>query len=87
MKTAILFILLMMCLSGCAGMLTKWECATGSCLSREQATNKCLAQANSAFSRNKSLIWEQCMRGEGFQEVQCAEYERNKPDCQILHVL
>src|SRR5262245_61661205 len=65
-------------------LLTKWECGTGSCLPREQATNKCLAQANSAFARSsgKRTIWEQCMRGEGFQEVPCARGEQN-PNCHL----
>lgn len=76
-------------LSGCASMLTKWECKAAACLPREQAINKCLAQANAAFasSSEKAAIWEQCMRNEGFQEVQCAEAERwTNPDCHFLFV-
>jgi hypothetical protein len=84
MKKAI-SILLLVCLSGCAGM-TKWECANGSCPPKEQAINKCLAQADSAFSRDRSTIWEQCMRGKGFREVQCADHERDNPECKVYHV-
>jgi len=39
------------------------------------AANKCLAQANSAFSNSKQTIWAQCMRGYGFEELKC---EKNK---------
>jgi hypothetical protein len=75
-------------LAGCAGMITKWQCARTSCLPREQATNKCLAQANAAFATRtaKARICEQCMRGEGFTEVPCAEPERRSPECRLLHV-
>ena len=75
-------------LAGCAGMLTKWECAGPSCLPKYQATNKCLAMANAAFARasTKAEIWAQCMRGEGYQEIRCAEYEAGNPECRFLHV-
>lgn len=73
-------------LCGCAG--TKWVCGDGaSCLPRSQASNRCLAQANSAFSRNKSTIWEQCMRGEGYEEAPCSQGELGRdPECQVMHV-
>ena len=74
-------------LGGCAGMLTKWECQTGSCLPREPAINKCVDQANTAAFASESLkatIWEQCMHDEGFQEVPCAAAERTDPDCHIF---
>jgi hypothetical protein len=78
----------MVLLSGCA--ITKWECAYGNCIDRERAINKCLAQCNSAFANRavKSSIWEQCMRGEGFQEVKCEQYEYNRDHCKPmgLHV-
>jgi hypothetical protein len=71
-------------LAGCAGMLTKWECQTGVCLPREQALNKCVAQAEAAPFASESMkgtIWEQCMHDEGFKEVPCAAAERTDPDC------
>jgi hypothetical protein len=67
-------------------MLTRWECV-GSYLPKNQAKNKCLAQANAAFSSSKSTIWKQCMRGEGYQERVCREEERASADCQVIHVL
>jgi hypothetical protein len=74
-------------MAGCAGMITRFECAPGStCLPKTQAQNKCLAQANAAFSRSKGTIWRQCMLGEGYQEVPCAADERKNPECQVLHV-
>ena len=79
---------LFLCLNllGCAGMITRWDCGVSSCLPKEQAVNKCLAQANSAFSKNKRLIWEQCMKGEGYKERVCEPHERRDPECQVLHV-
>jgi hypothetical protein len=76
-------------LGGCAGPLkvTKWECQTGVCLPREQAINKCVAQANAAAFASESLkaaIWEQCMHDEGFKEVPCTAAERTNPDCHLF---
>lgn len=83
----ILLILVCLYLIGCAGMpTTRWSCAYNSCIPKEQATNRCLAQANSAFSRDKTTIWEQCMRGEGFIETPCREYERGSSECRFIHV-
>lgn len=84
----IFIVLIIFLFIGCAGMITKWECDSPPCLSRERAVNKCLAQANSAFARSsvKSSIWEQCMRGEGFQSVPCNEYERGREECKLIHV-
>jgi len=66
----ILLIFMVIVLQGCA--MTKWVC-TGQCgLPYDQAANKCLAQANAAFSRSKGTIWAQCMRGEGYNEVPCS---------------
>ena len=85
MKT--LCLLLVLVISGCSGLITKWECASSPCIDRDRAVNKCLAQANSALSRKKRNIWEQCMRGEGFHQVPCARGEhRTNKDCQLLHV-
>jgi hypothetical protein len=87
MKKIISIIFLVAFLSGCAGMITKWECPDNSCVSYERASNKCLAQANTAFSRNKRLIWEQCMKGEGFNETPCAPGEtRSNPGCKVFHI-
>jgi hypothetical protein len=76
-------------LGGCAGTLkvTKWECQTGACLPREQAINKCVAQANAAAFASESMkvaIWEQCMHDEGFKEVACTPAERTDPDCHLF---
>jgi uncharacterized protein YceK len=81
-------LVLVLILSGCSGLITKWECAGSSpCIDRDRAVNKCLAQANTALSRKKSTIWEQCMRGEGFAKIPCAPGEhRTNKDCQLLHV-
>lgn len=84
MKKLVLVFVLLLILSSCAGLITKWECGSAPCIDRERAYNKCLAQANAAFSKNKPAIWEQCMRGEGFVEVPCARGEKN-PDCRLLH--
>lgn len=70
--------------SGCAGVLSRWQCAGASCAPYDQAANRCLAQANAAFTRYKSTIWSQCMRGEGFERVPC---ERGTPGCRLLHVM
>lgn len=74
--------------AGCAGMITKWECTSGECIPRERATNKCLAQANAAFAPAsvKSSIWQQCMRGEGFERIPCEKHEFNDSKCQLVHV-
>lgn len=65
---------------------TKWICDDGSkCMSKERATNKCLAQAN-AGTGDKELVWEQCMRGEGFIPLKCKEGDRD-PDCKARHVV
>lgn len=63
------------CLTGC--FATTWECQGGECesMTYQMAANKCLAQANSAFSSSKQTIWSQCMRGYGFVELKC---EQNK---------
>ena len=79
-------VLLIILLSGCGLPLTKWECGTSNCIPKYQATNKCLAQANSAFSKNKSTIWSQCMKGEGFEQIRCDESDRGSSDCQLFHV-
>ena len=64
---------------------TKWVCDDGSkCMKKERATNKCLAQAN-AGTGNKELVWQQCMRGEGYVPVTCKEGDRN-PECKFKHV-
>ena len=90
MKKVTLFLLVvgMLSTTGCA--ITKWECASNDCISRDRASNKCLAQANSAFASSsaKSSIWSQCMRGEGFAEVTCQPYERDRDYCRpmVLHV-
>jgi len=87
MKKVICIIFLISLLSGCAGMITKWECTDNSCLSYERAVNKCLAQANAAYSRNKQAIWRQCMRGEGYQCIPCTREERRtNPDCKFRHI-
>jgi len=82
----ILAVFLSMLLMGCAGMITRWDCASSNCLSKDRASNKCLAQANAAFSKNKRLIWEQCMRGEGFRNRVCEPHERRDPDCKVFHI-
>ena len=88
MKKVIWIIFLTVCLTGCAGMITKWECGDSSCMSYDRASNKCLAQANAAFSKNKRGIWEQCMKGEGFRNIPCERDEiRTNPDCKVLHIL
>jgi len=72
----ICFLLLpLFCLTGCYA--TTWECHHKECeaMSYQMAANKCLAQANSAFSNSKQTIWAQCMRGYGFEELKC---EKNK---------
>jgi hypothetical protein len=87
MKKIICIIFGIALLSGCAGMITKWECPDNSCISYERAVNKCLAQANAAFSRNKGGIWRQCMKGEGFVNIPCEPGEsRTNDKCQIVHV-
>lgn len=64
---------------------TKWVCDDGSkCMKKERATNKCLAQAN-AGTGNKELVWQQCMRGEGYVPVKCKEGDKD-PACQVRHV-
>lgn len=83
MKKVIVLLLFAVLLSGCA--TTKWECQVGSCITKDQAHNKCLAQANAGHG-NKEIVWSQCMRGEGFKEVRCADYEKDNPDCKIMHV-
>ena len=80
-------LVLILALSGCASLITKWECASSPCIDRERAINKCLAQANTAFTKKKSTIWEQCMRGEGFVKIPCAPGEhKTNSGCQLLHV-
>lgn len=86
MKKIITIIFMISILTGCAGMITKWECADHACISYDRATNKCLAQANAAFTKNKRAIWEQCMKGEGFKNRPCEQYELNSPDCKAFHV-
>ncbi len=53
------------------------------------AKNKCLAQANSAFSRSKYTIWSQCMSGEGFIEKKCDPSSNSQNPCAPmgLHVM
>lgn len=83
MKKIALVLAVPLLLAGC--MTTRWECAVGNCVNKYQATNACLAQANTAFSRSKPLIWAQCMRGLGFQEYRCAENDTSG-ECRFLHV-
>lgn len=78
-------LLMLILLAGCA--TTKWECSYGNCIDYDRAVNKCLAQANSAFNSNRSNIWSQCMRGEGYQQYRCNDGEaRYNRKCQVLHV-
>lgn len=84
-KMLIAVILSCFLLSGCA--ITKWVCSGNDCIPYDRAKNKCLAQANAAFSKNKSLIWKQCMIGEGYQEEPCAQGEHKyNTGCQVMHV-
>ena len=79
----LVLLLVVLSLGGC--VMTRWECATGACPNKYQATNACLAQANTAFSRNKPMIWEQCMRGLGYQQYRCADGDTSG-QCSFLHV-
>lgn len=69
MKCILGLMLVTFCLSGCFS--TTWECRGNNCSSYHIAMNKCLVQANSAFSNYRREIWAQCMRGEGFEEKEC----------------
>ena len=87
MKCILSLIIVTFCLTGCYS--TTWECLDDNCPSFNMAKNKCLAQANSAFSRSKHTIWSQCMRGEGFDEKKCdpSSYSQNPCVPLGLHVM
>jgi len=85
-KIISLFVIIPM-LSGCYA--TTWECQEGKCISYQMASNRCLAQANSAFSDSKRLIWSQCMQGYGYIERRCEknEYTQNPCVSMGMHVM
>ncbi len=87
MKRILSLILVIFCIAGCYS--TTWECRGNNCSSYHEAMNKCLAQANSAFSNSKYIIWSQCMKGEGFEERKCdsSGYSENPCVPMGLHVM
>lgn len=89
MKKVYFLLLTLFCTAGCYS--TTWECRSGECqsMSYQMAMNKCLAQANSAFSDMKLTIWQQCMRGYGFEEIRCEENQFYPNPCVALgmHVM
>lgn len=82
-KTAVC-LLPLLALAGCVA--TKYECIDNACPSYYRAANQCLAQANSAFNQNKTLIWNQCMSGLGYVQKRCNPNENNNTPCQFIHV-
>lgn len=87
MTKNIFLLMIALALSGCYS--TTWECQEDKCISYQMASNRCLAQANSAFSSSKMLIWSQCMQGYGYAERQCNRNEYTQNPCVALgmHVM
>ena len=81
MKISLSLLGILFFIAGCYS--TTWECRHSECqkMSYQMAVNKCLAQANSAFSGDKNTIWGQCMRGYGFEEIQCVKGESYANPC------
>ena len=76
-KLVLLLLIVMVIIPGCAAY--RLTCRTN-CLDQRQAMNKCAAQANTAFSKEKPTIWRQCMIGEGYEFEPC-DPSKSGPDC------